>query len=146
MHQPQLESQDVRLLMEVGMLGAGAGAQLHAAVEQLFSALMVLRPEHDFAYIGQASAWLNQGRTDEAVTVLEQGLRLLESTKRTGAEADRDMLRAFLGLALSMGKRPAEAQQELTRLLRTGSHPQALRMARGLLGLPQTSPYKEEFQ
>ena len=138
MTQPLLEAQDVRLLMEIGMLGAGA--KLSAPVEQLFAGLMVLRPSHDFPSIGQATAFLNPGRAEDAVRVLERGLGVIESTQRPGSEPDRDMVRAFLGLALFMARRTAEATGQLQQLLRGGCHPQALRMARGLLGLPLETP------
>ena len=56
------------------------------------------------------------------------------------------MLRAFLGLALFMGRRTAEATQTLQQLLRTGQNPQALRMARGLMGLPIEEAQTEEIR
>jgi|LauGreDrversion4_2_1035121.scaffolds.fasta_scaffold98703_3 hypothetical protein len=139
-----LEASDVRLLTEIGMVGAGGGSRLAAAVEQLFGALMVLRPERDFPYIGQASAYLNQARPDDAVRVLERGLRIM--AVQTQAQDDRDMVRAFLGLALFMGRRTAEATATLQLLLREGQNPQALRMARGLMGLPIDAAHTEEIQ
>ncbi len=141
-----LDAKEVRLLMEIGMVGAGSGARLAGAVEQLFSALMVLRPDHDFPYIGQATAYFNQAKPDDAVRVLERGLRVLESSQASSRQDDRDMLRAFLGLALFMGRRTAEATQTLQHLLRTGENPQALRMARGLMGLPIEEAQTEEIR
>jgi hypothetical protein len=146
MQQPPLESQDIRLLMDIGMLGAGAGQPLHEPVERLFSALMRLRPDRDFAYIGQATAWMNQGRGVEAAEVLERGLRMVKSSTRAGSDQDADMLMAFRGLALFMARHSAEATGQLQELLRTGSNPQALRMARGLMGLPLDEPTPEGIQ
>lgn len=138
MHPPLLEPQDIRLLTEIGMLGAGAGAPLAAPVEQLFSALMVLRPDRDFPYIGQAVACFNQGRPDQAVAVLERGLSLAQ------AQADRDLLSAFLGLGLLMARRTAEGQRRLQQLLQGDCEPGARRMACALLGLPVQEAQTED--
>ena len=146
MPQSLLETPDIRLLMGIGMLGAGAGKALHEPVEQLFSALMRLRPDRDFAYIGQATAWMNQGRGDEAAAVLERGLRMVKASTRPGSDQDADMLMAFRGLALFMARHSAEATGQLQQLLRTGSNPQALRMAKGLMGLPLEKLIPEEIQ
>lgn len=138
MNLPLLEPEDIRLLTEIGMLGAGAGARLAEPVAQLFSALMQLRPGRDFPYIGQAVACFNQGRPEQAVPVLESGLRL-------ACEAsDRDLLRAFLGLALLMARRTAEGHSQLEQLLHEEAEPRAQRMARGLLGLPMPQMQTEE--
>lgn len=141
-----LEAPDIRLLMDIGMLGAGAGKALHAPVVQLFEALMRLRPDHDFPYIGQATAWMNQGCGDEAAAVLERGLRMVKASNRPGSSQDADMLMAFRGLALFMARHSAEAKGQLQELLHTGTHPQALRMAKGLMGLPLEEPTPEEIQ
>ena len=50
--------------------------------------------------------------------VLERGLRIM--AVQTQAQDERDMVRAFLGLALSMGRRTAEATATLQLLLREG--------------------------
>jgi len=76
--------------------------------------------------------------------VLERGLRIM--AVQTQAQDDRDMVRAFLGLALFMGRRTAEASATLQLLLREGRNPQALRMARGLMGLPIDAAHTEEIQ
>ncbi len=139
-----LDSHEIRLLTEIGMVGAGAGARLAPAVSQLFEALMVLRPGRDFPYVGQATAWLNQGRPEEAARVLERGLKIACTNSDSGN--DRDLLQAFLGLALLMSKRTAQAQQLLRQLLAQGRDPQALRMARGLMGLPLEQPETEDIR
>lgn len=127
-----LQSEDVRLLTQLGMVGAGAG--IKDATEALFRGLMTLRPQRDFAYIGLASLHLNQRRPEEAVRVLEQGLRVMVSGQAD--DSDLAMVQAFLGLTLIMSKRTAEAMALLKTLLANSQHEPALRMARGLMGLP----------
>lgn len=135
-----LAAADVRLLTQVGMVGAGAG--MASATETLFRGLMALRPQRDFAYIGLASLHLNQRRPDEAARVLEQGLRVMGSK---AADSDRAMVQAFLGLALIMGKRTAEAMSLLKALLAESRHEPAQRIARGLMGLPLEAAATDTF-
>ena len=122
---------DVQLLTQIGMVGAGAG--IAGPTDALFRGLMTLRPQRDFAYIGLASLHLNQRRPDEAARVLEQGLRIMGDK---AADSDRAMVQAFMGLALIMGKRTAEAMALLKTLLADSHHEPARRIARGLMGLP----------
>ena len=129
-----MDSADVRMLTEIGMIGAGAGGTLLREVEQLFRGLMVLRPQRDFPYLGLATAYLNQQRPDDAVLVLEQGLRVMH-TGQDHDHADRSMVQVFHGMALLMARRTAEATQVLQALSQTTRHEPALRLARSLLGI-----------
>lgn len=139
-----LDSADVRLLNEIAMIGAGAGASVRSQTEQIFQGLMALRPERDFPYIGLASAHINQQRPDEAVRVLERGLRIMLTSEKQPPPTDLAMVKAFLGLALLMSRRTAEAVALLQTLLKDTQHPPAVRIARGLLGLPQEDIQTQE--
>lgn len=143
MNHDLLSGDDMRLLTEIGMLGAGAGLPLRASTETLFRKLMVLRPSRDFAYIGLACTYLNLGRPDDAVRVLERGLQIMDSTADDTPTSDRAMVQAFLGMALLMARRTAEAMALLNTLAQNCQHGPALRMARGLLGLPAQDTLKE---
>jgi hypothetical protein len=139
-----LAGDDVRLLHEIGMLGAGAGASALNSTEQIFRALMLLRPQRDFGYIGMACAYINQQRPDEAVQVLEKGLLVMKSSAPAAEAEDMAMVQVFLALGLLMSRRTAEAVALLQKLIKTTEHPPALRMARGLLGLPVNEPFTQE--
>jgi hypothetical protein len=75
MTQAPLDKADIRLLTEIGFLGAGAG--LPRTVEKLFRAMMVIRPRRAFAYIGLATTHLNQSDPAQALQVMQQGERML---------------------------------------------------------------------
>jgi hypothetical protein len=121
-----ITSAQVRLLTEVGMLGAGHG--LAAEAVAIFESLQVLRPDRPFPYIGLAVASLNGGRFDEAVEVLEKrGL--------AACPGDPDVL-AFLGLALKLAQRPGESRRVLEAMLRDHPGAESAGFARGLLAGP----------
>ena len=143
MSQDVLAAQDLRLLSEIGMLGAGAGAALRPAAQALFQGLIQLRPARDFGYIGMACTHFNAGQADEAARVLEQAVAILASNGADPQGSDVSMVKAFLGLALLMAKRTSEALALLEALRHSSRHPPALRMAHGLLGLPITESMKE---
>ncbi len=93
----------LRLLAEIGMLAAGRGMDTQA--EAIFGALRELRPGQSAGYVGQAVARLNAGRADEAV-------ELLQRDALAACPGDPEV-RVFLGLALRLAQRPAEATRVL---------------------------------
>ena len=150
MTQGPLDKADIRLLTEIGFLGAGAN--LPRPVENLFRAMMVLRPRRAFAYMGLATNHLNQSRPDSALHVMQQGVRMLDNPAPNDAVdastfdpvQDPAMMHTFHGLCLLANQRTAEAQQVLQRVLQLPPYPPALRLARGLLGLPAEPLTTEE--
>lgn len=131
-----LSAEDVRLLTEVGMVGAGA--RLHTDALALFEALAVLRPWRDFAWIGQVAVWLNRGQAEEAVRVLQQGCQCVAQAPDVHQRAhptDLTLLTAFLGFALHMARRTAESRQTMSTVLTMPCHPHAYAMAQDMLGL-----------
>jgi len=123
---PELSSEQVRLLTEIGMTAAQHG--LPAKAEVIFQSLRTLRPAMAGPYVGLALVRMNTGMTDEAIRVLE----------RDGLAAcpDDPDIRVFLGLALRLAKRSAESTRVLDEVVR--SHPQerAAILARSLLANP----------
>lgn len=118
--------EQVRTLTEVGMMAAGHGYTAEATA--IFESLRVLRPQRPFAYVGLAVTSLNSGKPEEAVRVLErEGL--------VACPGDGE-IRAFLGLALRLAQRPAEAQRVLEALLAEQPEADGARLARALLSGP----------
>ncbi len=127
-----LGADDIRLLTEVGFVGAGAG--LWQQAQQLFEALATLRPNRDFPIIGLATLQLNRQQPEEAVLLLEKVRQALATQPDTPPE-DVAMLAAFHGVALHCARRTAESQQVLQSVLQMGYHSQAAqRIARTMLG------------
>lgn len=133
----------MRLLTEVAYLGASSPV-LFDDTERLFGYLMQLRPRRAFPYIGLASAYLNRGKAEEAAQVMALGRS--RQAAEWGPDApdaatfdpheDLPMMQVFHGLCLLAARRTAEGRQTLGSLIDSCDHPQALRIARGLLGLP----------
>lgn len=141
-----LSAEDIHLLTEVGMVGAGA--RLHVDALALFEALAVLRPWRDFAWIGQVVVWLNRGQADEAVRVLQRGCQCAaqaSEAQRQTHPADITLLTAFLGFAHHMARRTAESRQTMQAVLAMPYHPHAHAMAQDMLGLNPPSTLLTPF-
>jgi hypothetical protein len=140
---PVLTPDEVRLLSEVGFLAASAPA-LQVESERLFRQLIELRPRRAFAYIGLATGWLNRGRPEEAAAAMAEGIRRQSAPwgdeppdlESFDPAEDPPMMQVFHGLTLLAARRTAEGQQVLGSLLESCDHSMALRLARGLMGLP----------
>lgn len=105
-------------MTEVGFLAA-ARADVRRA-EIIFGALERLRPRGAYVYVGLAATYLNAGRPEDAVQVLDRGLALM-------APADRAEVQAVRGLALQMAGRASES-------IRAARDAQASNLARAMLG------------
>ena len=99
-----LDSNEIRLLTEIGFLAAGRGDVARA--ERIFGALQLLRPQRAFAPIGLAMAYMNAGRHDEAAGVLARAAEQVEAAEQ--AELD-----VFRGLALQLAGRSSESVRAL---------------------------------
>lgn len=111
----------MRQLTEVGFLAA-ACAQHSAwagAAQRIFEALVRLRPQRSFGYIGQALSHLNAGQAEQAAQRLEQAAALV-------LPGERAQLHAFEALALQLAGRTQQRQQSLQQ---AGQHPLALALA-----------------
>lgn len=130
MQPPPLDSDEIRLLTEVGMVLAGAGKTAPAV--RLFDALAGLRPTRAFPYVGKAMALINAERAEEAVATLRHALPL--------AEAEAPTLQAFLGFALHLAGHSAESQRQLARAAQADASIDGVRLARHMLGLENGTP------
>ena len=126
------DSDDIRLLTEIGFLAAGRGDLARA--EAIFGALLALRPAKATGHVGIAMALLNRGRFADAA-------QRLDAVVLPPGE-DRDLVRAIQGLALQLDRRQAEATRLLRALAGQTAPPQGqtdgMRLARSLLGEPAT--------
>ncbi len=113
-----MESEDVRLLTEVGFLAAVAGDVRRA--EAIFRALELYRPSAAFPHAGRAVALMHAGKTDQAVEVLDAGLVQSDPEGRVD-------LHALRGLALHLAGRASESERALRA---AGNH----RLAHAMLG------------
>jgi hypothetical protein len=123
-----LEQHEVRLITAIGFLAAGAHRVSLGG--RIFGALVALRPHRAFGYIGWAMTYLNGGRTEEAVTVLERATALVPSERKE----ERTQISAFLGFALQLAGRPDQARRVL-RDAAEGSSVVVVRFAQRLLGM-----------
>jgi hypothetical protein len=141
-----LSSDDIHLLTEVGMVGAGA--RLHVDALALFEALAVLRSWRDFPWVGQVTVWLNRGDADAAVRVLEKGCQCAaqppEGVQTIGG--DLTLLTAFLGFAQHMARRTADSHQTMQKVLRMPFHAHAHAMAKDMLGLVHQNTRMNTYQ
>lgn len=72
----------------------------------MFDALELVRPTAAFPYVGLAMACMNAGRPDEAVAVVDRGLRRVP-------REEQGQLHAFRALALQLAGRAAESARAL---------------------------------
>ncbi len=111
-----VDSNEVRLLAEIGFLAAARGDVSRA--QRIFGALECIRPACAAVYVGLASAFLNRGGFDEALRILDRGLLFVEP-------ADARVLHAFRALAFELAGRGSE---RLRALRQAGNLPLALAM------------------
>ncbi len=119
-----LDADEIRLLTEVGFLASARGDVKRA--EAIFGGLERVRPQRDFPYVGLATCYLNAGRADDAVRVLERAGREVQAE-------DQPQVAAFRALALQLARRASESARAARE---AGEHP----LARALLGDSRPSP------
>lgn len=137
------DSSDIQLLTQVGFLAAGRGDVPRAL--RIFEALVVLRPDRAFGFVGMASALMNAGRAAEAVQ------RLQPVCLPDGPEAD--MLDSFKGLALQLCGRSGESTYLLRQIVRRaipaapseGAQLAARLLGEDLAAMPRTEPVASAF-
>lgn len=111
-----VDSNEVRLLTEIGFLAAARGDVRRA--QRIFGALEHIRPASAAVYVGLALSHLNNASADEALRILERGLRLVPGD-------DAPLLHAFRALAFQSSGRSSERMRALRQ---SGNHPLALAM------------------
>lgn len=127
-HSPLPDSDDIRLLTEIGFLASARGDVARA--EAIFSALLLLRPDQAFAHVGLATALMNARRPGDAAARL--------AAARIPQGADEDMVQAMHGLALQLDGRVSQSQRVLREVSgRSGGTDEptdGILLARKLLG------------
>ena len=102
-----LQSDDLRLIAEIGFIGAECG-QVSAA-RALFEGLRELRPDSTLPFIGLAMADMGSNRAADAVRMLRE-----EALK---AHPDDPELMTFLGWALQGAKQASESHKVLSAVV-----------------------------
>lgn len=125
-----LDGDEIRLLTELGFVAAGAAQLRHA--EEIFRALVHLRPQRAFPYIGWALACMNAGQSQEAVAVLDRAKAAIGSAQDDAESVD---IETFRGLALQLASRGAESRRALEWAADRQPLSGSGRLARRLLGL-----------
>lgn len=117
---------DVQMLTQIGFVAAGEGDTRQATA--IFAGLQALRPQRAFAWIGEATAWLNAGKPSEAV-------RCLRNFHVVPGE-EGDMVQAFLGLALQFDGQGQASQRLLQAIAFQPIDPatEGMLLARQILG------------
>jgi Flp pilus assembly protein TadD len=121
-----LDSDALRLLAEIGFMGAQSGQA--PAARALFDALAVLRPQSTLPHIGLSMAAAGANKHQEGVRILREAL------KKHAGDVE---LTAFLGLALHAAGETAQARRMMNTVIeqaREGDET-SVRMAQKLLAL-----------
>lgn len=117
-----LETEDTRLLTEIGFIALSAG--LEGPAETIFRGIEAARPNQEAGPIGRALVHMARGELDPAITIL-----------RTLPPSDAAL--GYLGLALARRGDGAEARAILQRVARTSSDAAFIDLATAALeGLP----------
>jgi hypothetical protein len=117
-----LETEDTRLLTEIGFIALSAG--LEGPAEKIFRGIEAARPSQEAGPLGRALVHMARGELDPAITLLR-------------ALPPSDAALAYLGLALARRGDGAEAKAILQRVARTSSDAAFIDLASAVLeGLP----------
>lgn len=101
-----LETEDTRLLTEIGFIALSAG--LEGPAEKIFRGIEAARPNQEAGPIGRALVHMARGELDPAIAILR-------------ALPPSDAALSYLGLALVRRGDGAEAKAILQRVARTSS-------------------------
>ncbi|WP_417796432.1 tetratricopeptide repeat protein [Terasakiella pusilla] len=105
-----ISTDDLKVLMEAGFLAANGGMTKQA--QTIFEGVLAVRPESEYAYIGQAVTLLTSEKHDEAIKVLrDDALRI-----------NPDCLQAkmILAMTLKLAGRGSECDRVVDQLHRSG--------------------------
>ena len=117
-----LETEDTRLLTEIGFIALSAG--LDGPADKIFRGIEAARPGQEAGPIGRALVHMSRGELDAAIAVLR-------------ALPPSDAALSYLGLSLARRGDSAEAKAILQRVARTASDTAFVDLASAALeGLP----------
>ena len=105
--QSAVDTELVRILMDVGFVATGSGR--HEQAKIIFKGLAAVRPESELPWIGLAVVLMNTGNPDEAALLLrDKGLQINPGSC---------LARSFLGLAHKLSGHGAEAERVLNSVV-----------------------------
>ena len=107
-----ISTDDLKILMEAGFLAANGGMTKHA--QKIFEGVLAVRPDSEYAYIGQAVTLLAANQHDDAIKILrDEALRI-----------NPDCLQAkmILAMTLKMAGRGGECDRVVDQLHRSGDN------------------------
>ena len=110
------------LLSEIGMMAAGQGQR--EQTENIFNAVMALRPNSDVPYIGRALSLMNSGDVQKSISYLQK-----EALQR---HPNSEGVLCVLALALAIAGNKGESQKIVDKIRKTGKEEWALAMAESL--------------
>jgi hypothetical protein len=102
-----LNTNEIRLLMEIGFMSCGSGNTV--AANSIFSGLLAVRPKAPQCFIGLAMARIEAGAAQDAVSLLRSASHF--------PFAKTIEYKIFIALSLIAAKRRDEAERELRQLL-----------------------------
>jgi Flp pilus assembly protein TadD len=119
----KIESDLLKLLMEMGFLAVNTGRLGEAAV--IFKGVARARPNSAYPRIGLGCVAMGRGDYAGAAEILNNA----PATER----AERDLCQGFLGMALKLDGRSDECREVLHQLQAEGENEVAVRMAGRLM-------------
>jgi Tfp pilus assembly protein PilF len=114
-----------KLLLETGMMAAWGGETSDART--ILEGLQLSRPDSPLPAIGLAIAYLNEGRNQLAITVLEDALQMDEEC---------DAARCHLALACKVSGFDDRSRKLCEQVIASGRNPTAMELASTLLAIP----------
>lgn len=134
-----LTSNEIQLLTALGFVAAGAKLSVQAM--RIFEALAQVRPNRAFPYVGMACVRMNREQSEEAVAVLDRGLRVVGDEARSTDPQELAHLYAWRGLALHSASRKRESELDLKRAHSLGLDGATASMVGTMLGLKTPSQH-----
>ena len=119
----KIESEFIRLLMEMGFLATRVG-RLHEA-ETIFKAAAHVQPSSAYPQIGLGCVAMGRGNIETAVQILNNA--------PANERSERELCMGFLGMALKLGGYGEESRSVLAHLQTEGESQLAVNMADKLM-------------
>ena len=113
----------LKLLSEIGFLALETGLTKNS--QAIFDGIKAIRAESELPIIGLASVAIVQGKTQEAINLLEK-----EALK---IKPDSDLAKAYLGMSYKLDGHNSKAEKLLKEVLKTGKDESALSIAKEML-------------
>lgn len=125
----EVTSDTAKLLLEIGLMAAWRGDTIDART--ILEGLQPSRPESPYPNVGLAVAYMNEGRFELAVQVLEDGLVVDE---------DCEVVLCHLALACKVMGFDDRSNKLCQKVIAAGRDETAVELARMLQGVPVNCP------